>query len=69
MTNKIIEKNNSIYESFFKNEIFKEDAIKFMQQLQKDKIFVDSIITDPPYNVSRKNNFNTMGRNSIDFGS
>lgn len=69
MNNKIIEKDNSIYEYFPKNEIYKKDAIKFMQQLEKDKIFVDSIITDPPYNVSRKNNFNTMGRNSIDFGS
>lgn len=29
---------------------------------------VDAIITDPPYNISRKNNFKTMGRSGIDFG-
>lgn len=68
MNNNLIEKNNHVYD-YYKNEIYKKDAIKFMKQLELDKIFVDSIITDPPYNVSRKNNFDTMGRNSIDFGS
>lgn len=32
---------------------------------------VDAVITDPPYNVSRKNNFTTMGsacRQGMDFG-
>ena len=29
---------------------------------------VDAIITDPPYNISRDNNFTTMGRAGIDFG-
>lgn len=29
---------------------------------------VDAIITDPPYNISRDNNFHTMGRVGIDFG-
>ena len=29
---------------------------------------VDAIITDPPYNISRDNNFHTMGRAGIDFG-
>lgn len=29
---------------------------------------VDAIITDPPYNISKKNNFKTLGRNGIDFG-
>lgn len=29
---------------------------------------VDAIITDPPYNVSKNNNFKTMGRYGIDFG-
>lgn len=32
------------------------------------KIQVDAIITDPPYNISRKNNFKTIGRAGIDFG-
>ena len=29
---------------------------------------IDAIITDPPYNISRNNNFTTMGRAGIDFG-
>ena len=29
---------------------------------------IDLILTDPPYNISRENNFKTMGRSSIDFG-
>ena len=29
---------------------------------------VDLVLTDPPYNVSQKNNFETMNRQSIDFG-
>lgn len=33
------------------------------------KIEVDAIITDPPYNISRKNNFESIGRSGIDFGS
>ena len=28
----------------------------------------DAIITDPPYNISRDNNFKTMGRVGVDFG-
>lgn len=28
----------------------------------------DLILTDPPYNLSRKNNFHTIGRAGIDFG-
>jgi len=29
---------------------------------------VDLVLTDPPYNISKDNNFNTMGRAGIDFG-
>ena len=29
---------------------------------------VDCVITDPPYNIARDNNFTTMGRAGIDFG-
>jgi len=29
---------------------------------------VDLVLTDPPYNIARKNNFHTMGRAGIDFG-
>ncbi|MBU4692706.1 hypothetical protein KQ876_00595 [Mycoplasma sp. CSL7491-lung] len=31
-------------------------------------MFIDAVITDPPYNISRKNNFKTIGRSGIDFG-
>lgn len=42
------------------------DSIEFMKELDNNTI--DAIITDPPYNISRDNNFKTMGRNGIDFG-
>ena len=29
---------------------------------------VDMVLTDPPYNIAKDNNFNTMGRAGIDFG-
>ena len=29
---------------------------------------VDLILTDPPYNIARDNNFQSMGRAGIDFG-
>ena len=29
---------------------------------------VDALITDPPYNIARDNNFTSMGRTGIDFG-
>ena len=42
------------------------NAIDFMKTLGDESI--DAIITDPPYNISRDNNFTTMGRAGIDFG-
>lgn len=46
------------------------DCIDFLQELIERKIKVDALITDPPYNVSRKNNFKTLGtgRQGMDFG-
>ena len=29
---------------------------------------VDFVLTDPPYNIAKSNNFHTMGRTGIDFG-
>ena len=50
------------------NQIYNVDALKFIKLMKKDNIKVDLIITDPPYNISRENNFQTIGRQGIDFG-
>ena len=42
------------------------DCLEVMKQIP-DKS-VDLCLTDPPYNIARKNNFSTMGRSGIDFG-
>ena len=46
------------------------DCIKFIKKLKKDNPLFkfDAVITDPPYNISRKNNFHTIGRAGINFG-
>jgi DNA modification methylase len=43
-----------------------QDCIEFMKSLPDNS--VDCVITDPPYNIARENNFTTMGRAGIDFG-
>jgi len=48
------------------NTIYNEDCLEGMKRI-KDKS-IDLIVTDPPYNISKKNNFKTMGRGGIDFG-
>jgi site-specific DNA-methyltransferase (adenine-specific) len=42
------------------------DCLEIMQSIP-DKS-VDLCLTDPPYNIAKKNNFSTMGRAGIDFG-
>jgi len=42
------------------------DCLKLMDEIDDNSI--DAIITDPPYNIARDNNFQTMGRAGIDFG-
>lgn len=42
------------------------DAFELLTTIEPDS--VDAIITDPPYNISRDNNFASMGRAGIDFG-
>lgn len=44
------------------------DAIEHIKKLKSEGIVVDAVITDPPYNISKENNFKTMGRAGIDFG-
>ena len=47
-------------------KLINDNAIDFMKTLEDESI--DAIITDPPYCISRDNNFTTMGRAGIDFG-
>ena len=47
-------------------QLYNRDSLQFMKEISANS--VDAIITDPPYNISRDNNFTTMGRAGIDFG-
>ena len=42
------------------------DCLERMKEIPDGS--VDLILTDPPYNIARENNFHTMGRTGIDFG-
>ena len=48
------------------NKIYNEDCLEGMKKFEKES--VDALITDPPYNIARDNNFKSMGRAGIDFG-
>lgn len=50
--------------------IINEDSLVYIKKEIENGVseIFDAIITDPPYNISRDNNFNTMGRAGIDFG-
>lgn len=48
------------------NKIYNMDCIEGMKLIKDNSI--DLTITDPPYNISKNNNFKTMGRSGIDFG-
>lgn len=47
-------------------ELIHGDCLKEMKKIPDGSI--DLVLTDPPYNIARDNNFNTMGRAGIDFG-
>ena len=47
-------------------KLFHGEAISVIKDLPSES--VNHLITDPPYNISRENNFKTMGRAGIDFG-
>ena len=51
-----------------KIDLYNGDCLFVMDELIEQGVVVDAIITDPPYNIARDNNFNTMGRAGIDFG-
>jgi len=42
------------------------DCLERMKEIPDGS--VDMILTDPPYNIAKSNNFHTMGRTGIDFG-
>lgn len=48
------------------NKIYLGDCLDLVKKL--DDHSVDLVLTDPPYNISRKNNFHSMGRAGVDFG-
>lgn len=50
--------------SFIK--LYKGDCIEQLKNVETGS--VQLLLTDPPYNIARKNNFHTMGRAGIDFG-
>ena len=54
-----------------KYEIFNTDAFLWVKNALKKEIKVNHIITDPPYNISKKNNFSTMKnpRQGVNFGA
>ena len=49
-----------------KIQLYQGDCLEVMKNIP-DKS-VDLVLTDPPYNIARDNNFTTMGRAGIDFG-
>ena len=48
------------------NKVYLGDCLEVMKDIPDKSI--NLILTDPPYNISRNNNFHTMGRKGIDFG-
>ena len=49
-------------------ELYNGNCLEVMDELIAKGVIVDAIITDPPYNIAKDNNFHTMGRQGIDFG-
>lgn len=50
------------------NYIGVHDVFDLVEKVKNENVLVDAIITDPPYNISQKSNFHTMGRAGVDFG-
>lgn len=68
-----------VIEEAYKNDRFSSDAIDLyngdctaiVKEFIAKGIEVDAVITDPPYNISKENNFSTMAkpRKGVDFGN
>lgn len=52
------------------NKLFHDDCFVLMKEFNDQNIKVNHIITDPPYAISKKNNFHTLSnpRKGVDFG-
>lgn len=51
------------------NKYFKKDCKELIEDIRKSGIKVNCILTDPPYNISKKSGkLDTMKRNGFDFG-
>ncbi|MFP3415058.1 DNA methyltransferase, partial [Bacillus sp. SIMBA_074] len=48
------------------NKIYNLNCLEGMNKISNES--VDLLLTDPPYNVSMKSNFSSMGRTGVDFG-
>lgn len=61
------EDKNIKYENF---QLYLANSLSFVKQLKAENILVDAIITDPPYNISKDNNFSTLRnpRTGVNFG-
>lgn len=76
LVKKIGQAINAIYENDNSNletdnfEIYNDDSKRLVKELLKKNKWVDHIITDPPYNISKENNFYTLQkpRKGVDFG-
>ncbi|MBE6147216.1 MAG: DNA (cytosine-5-)-methyltransferase [Firmicutes bacterium] len=51
-------------------DLYEANAYTIINELKQNQIKVNHIITDPPYNISQENNFNTLRnpRQGVDFG-
>lgn len=52
-------------------QLYNADSFQIINNLKSNNIKVNAIITDPPYNISKKNNFHTLygNRKGINFGN
>lgn len=50
--------------------LINDNCFNVIEEIKKNNIFFDAIITDPPYNISKKNNFSSLKnkRQGVDFG-
>lgn len=48
------------------NKIYNKDCVEGMKDIKDESI--DLLFTDPPYNISMKSGFHSMGRQGVDFG-